>query len=182
MAALNAVDVGIAEGVEGVREMRGKGGIRFVVGVGGWSGLVAYWPVCGDGDGVGEKGRKMKKEEMGVQTQIIARADVWVVLEAVNPSAQKSNELGKGKGRKTLRAEMWDRSLCAGIEKEIEKLKMKRRLGVAAAAMVVGGYFYSGDSLREVLWGESLAAYGIRQREIWLEETRRVFAGMRRME
>ncbi|KAI4257466.1 MAG: hypothetical protein L6R42_005637, partial [Xanthoria sp. 1 TBL-2021] len=170
MAALNAVDVGIAEGVEGVREMRGKGGIRFVVGVGGWSGLVAYWPICRDGDGVGvgEKGRKgMKKEEMGVQTQVIARADVWVVLEAVNPSAQKIAGMGKGKGRNTLRAKMWDRSLCAEIDKEIKKLKTKRRVGVAAAVAVVGGYFFAGDCLREVLWGESLEAYGIRQRDIW---------------
>ncbi|KAI4093534.1 MAG: hypothetical protein LQ339_007672 [Xanthoria mediterranea] len=88
MAALNAAEIGIAEGVEGVTEMVKKGRMRYVVGCSGWPGCVTYWPVGGGvKEGVGffgeEKKNMKKKQETGVQTQLIARADTYLALEAV---------------------------------------------------------------------------------------------------
>ncbi|KAL8849602.1 MAG: hypothetical protein Q9221_005430 [Calogaya cf. arnoldii] len=184
MAALNSADMGIALGVKGVEEMVGKGGIVYKVGVAGWPGCVAHWP----GERLKTKGRK-KEMEQGVRTQVVAKADVWVVMEAVDSSADRLGiGIGKEKGRKTLRAEMWDRSLYAGYEKRIRRLRMRRRVGIAAAVMAVGGYYFGGDTLRQVgdfmkgairLEGKGWEDVVVRRRRIWVEGYQKAFDGFK---
>lgn len=235
MAALNTGDITVAEGVAGVKEMVKKGRMRYVVGCSGWPGCVAHWPVGGVGEGADFfVSPKNKKKETGVQTQLIARADIYLTLEAVvdtpPPTSHPTN-----KSRKTLRAETWARAQRMGsvddtllappnsstintitkknrktlrtkmyaraqrreseTERQIAKLKRRRRWGFAAAALVVGGYFLgaggavrgvlqgekmkevlgAGEKVREVLEGEDSTVW---RRGVWVEEMRRVVMGI----
>ncbi len=237
MSALNTGDIAVAEGVQGVKEMVKKGRMRYVVACSGWPGCVAHWPVGGVGEGADFfVSPKNKKKETGVQTQLIARADIYLTLEAVvdtpPPTSHPTN-----KSRKTLRAEMWARAQRMGsvdtllaptndsstinttnkqknrktlrtkmyaraqrretdTERQIAKLKRRRRWGLAAAAVVVGGYFWggAGEAVRGVLQGEKMkevlgAGEKVREvlegedstvwrRGVWVEEMRRVVMGI----
>ncbi|KAL9000174.1 MAG: hypothetical protein Q9169_001076 [Polycauliona sp. 2 TL-2023] len=191
MSALNSAHLDIAMGVEGVREMVSKGGIRSVVGVGGWPGCVGYWPAVRENDGNekgngGEKGKR--KGKMGIQTQILAKADVWIILEAVDRHAESLIDMGDGrekqkqKGRTTLRSELWSRSLLnapyekqrAQYEKEISKLQTWRKAGFIIAATLALRYLGVPNYLwRAVVNGEGTwEEFVVRRRGIWLENLR----------
>lgn len=198
-----------------------KGRMRYVVGCSGWPACVAHWPVGGEGEGVGffgeEMNMKKKKKETGVQTQLIARADIYLTLEAVVVDTLP-HTTNKQNGRKTLRAELWRRAQRMGseallppnnshtinnpksrqalrtemrararcreteTERHIQTLKRRRRWGLAAAALVVGGYFLgAGEKVKEVLGaGERVEDFAVWQRGVWVEEMREVVKGIGR--
>ena len=183
MAALNTGDITVAEGVAGVKEMVKKGRMRYVVGCSGWLGCVAHWPVGGVGEGADFfVSPKNKKKETGVQTQLIARADIYLTLEAVvvndDTLPHSINTTNQQKSRKTLRAAMYARAQRreSETERQIAKLKRRRRWGFAATAVVVGGYFLgAGGAVRGGLRGEDSTVW---QRGVWVEEMRRVVMGI----
>ncbi|KAL8672012.1 MAG: hypothetical protein Q9168_003517 [Polycauliona sp. 1 TL-2023] len=183
MAALNSVDLDTARGVDGVNEMLANSRIRAVVGVGGgWPACEGYWPAAAYADDAGtRKGimrntrkQKEKKGEPGIGTQLLAKADVWVILEAVDPHLQGFQPM---KTRPTLRTDLWDRSqdiLCAPYEKEIARLRTLRYVGFAAAALVAFEYWGMGDRVRNaILGGWGWEEYMVRKRAMWVRDFRR---------
>ncbi|KAL8780303.1 MAG: hypothetical protein Q9213_006527 [Squamulea squamosa] len=142
MNALNAKDIEVVSDVEDVEPFMGSGKIRHIASITGWPACVVYRPVLGDND----------EEKTGVRTEVIAKADVYVSLEAVHAKAGEASE-GRS-GRKTLRGEMWYRSKLLEDEAEIERLKVKRKMDVAGAVMavaVIGGYCIDKAGGREFL-------------------------------
>ena len=125
---------------------------------------MAYCPVSDEAANDSDKkviGAKMKTKK-GIRTQMIACADVFVVLEAVDPKLD-----GAGRGRRTLRGDLLSRMKDA----EEESGKKKGRLdviGAVVAVAVLGGYVVDRAARREGLgeWGRShLADWGDAARE-----------------
>ncbi|KAL8774077.1 MAG: hypothetical protein Q9209_001185 [Squamulea sp. 1 TL-2023] len=144
MTALNAKDMDIASGVKDIVPFMGTGKIRHIAGITGWPACVLYRSVLSGDD--------EEQKKMGVRTEVIAKADVYVSLEAVRAKAGEASE--ERNGRKTLRGEMWYRSRLVEDEAEKERLKVKRRMDVAGAVMavaVIGGYCIDKAGGREFL-------------------------------
>ncbi|KAL8918726.1 MAG: hypothetical protein Q9172_005296 [Xanthocarpia lactea] len=151
MMALNAADMEMAASLPDVEPLIGSGQIKRVAAVTGWPACVAYCPVSDEEANDGDKkltGAKMKTKK-GIRTQMIACADVYVVLEAVDPSLH-----GAGRGRRTLRGDLLSRMKDVEEESEKKKGRMRGRLdviGAVAAVAVLGGYVVDRAARREGL-------------------------------
>ncbi|KAL8863323.1 MAG: hypothetical protein Q9178_000003 [Gyalolechia marmorata] len=168
MTALNAADMEMAASLPDVEPLIRSGHIKHVAAVTGWPACVAYCPVSDEEANDGDKkviGAKMKTKN-GVRTLMIACADVYVNLEAVDPGLD-----GAGRGRRTLRGDLLSRMKDAEEESEKKKGRMRGRLdviGAVAAVAALGGYVVDRAARREGLgeWGRSyLADWGDAARE-----------------
>ena len=174
MEMLNPAEMEIAMDVKGVKEMMRKGGIKCVVGVSGWPGLVGYTPVYGNGDNAEGKGKQKKeinnaRKEPGILTLHLSNPSVYTILSAAPPFSTFS----KPPPRNTLRSDLYTRSLCHPIERKVAKAKRNRRIALAAVVLALAGYYGNWEWVRRVVGRESWDEVVIRKRGEWLSELRR---------
>ncbi|KAL8673729.1 MAG: hypothetical protein Q9224_007517, partial [Gallowayella concinna] len=122
MSMCNEVAIEIATAVEGVVPLMRRGKIKRVANITGWPACVAYRPVIPpspttrgttspnannlNNNNEGGEVKMQEKPQTGIHTHILARADVFVTLEAID----HDSELGTRNAKKTtLRGALWDR-------------------------------------------------------------------------
>ncbi|KAL9629077.1 MAG: hypothetical protein Q9204_005482 [Flavoplaca sp. TL-2023a] len=171
---LNPAEMEIAMDIEGVKEMMRKGGIRCVVRVSGWPGLVGYTPVYGDGDNAEGKGKQKgeinnARKEPGILTLHLSNPSIYTILSASPPFSTFS----KPPPRNTLRSDLYTRSLCLPIEKKIANAQRNRRIALTAVLLALAGYYANWEWVRRAVGRESWDEIVIRKRGEWLRELRR---------
>lgn len=174
---LNTVEMQISKGVEGVDQMLRKGGVKCVVGVSGWPGLVGYTPVYSDDEDAAakkekdkvEKAKREPKKQPGIVTLTLSNPSVYTILSAFSPFSTFS----KPQPRNTLRSDLYTRSLCHPIQQKIAQLKRNRRLGIAVAVLALAGYYGKWEWVRRMMGRETWEEVVIRRRGEWLRELRR---------